>query len=107
MTRPKGAEVFLIEDSSGNIGTQAPVLPPLQHLQPATRVLFGLGAVLQRSHTPLLRVAGFEDENEAPCEGGRSFVSPPGVKTRWLSPSSLRDKFESPSEQSPTNPRRE
>jgi hypothetical protein len=35
-----------------------------------------LGAVLQHSTTPSLRVAGFEDEdddeyeNEAPCEGG-------------------------------------
>jgi hypothetical protein len=36
------------------------------------RMLFGLGAVLQHSHTPSLRVTGFEDddedENEAPCE---------------------------------------
>jgi len=41
-------------------------------------MLFGLGAVLQHSHTPSLRVTGFEDddedenENEAPCEGGSS-----------------------------------
>jgi hypothetical protein len=41
---------------------------------PATRVQFGLGAVLQHSITPSLRAAGFEDEdddedeNEAPCE---------------------------------------
>ena len=67
----------------------------LQHPQPATRVQFGLGAVLQHSITPSLRAAGFEDEdddedslsdealpssvgsfvsersreNEAPCEG--------------------------------------
>jgi len=35
---------------------------------PATRVQFGLGALLQ--HSTLLRAAGFEDEdeNEAPCE---------------------------------------
>ena len=47
----------------------------LQYLQPAARVLFGLGAVLQHSHTPSLRVAGFEDEdeNEAPCEINASF----------------------------------
>ena len=34
------------------------------------RWLFGLGTVLQHSRTPLLRVAGCEDEdeNEAPCE---------------------------------------
>jgi hypothetical protein len=35
---------------------------------------FGLGAVLQHSRTPSLRVAGFEDddedENEAPGEDG-------------------------------------
>jgi hypothetical protein len=35
-------------------------------------MLFGLGAVLQHSYTPSLRVTGFEDddedENEAPCE---------------------------------------
>ncbi|HYZ72711.1 MAG TPA: hypothetical protein VE641_06500 [Chthoniobacterales bacterium] len=34
---------------------------------------FGLGAVLQYSSTPSLRLAGFEDddeyENEPPCEG--------------------------------------
>ena len=37
---------------------------------PATRVQFGLGAVLQYSDTPSLRAAGFEDEdeNEAPGE---------------------------------------
>jgi hypothetical protein len=43
-----------------------------EHLQPATRVQFGLGALVQRSDTPSLRVAGFEDEdddeNEAPGE---------------------------------------
>ncbi|HYZ74952.1 MAG TPA: hypothetical protein VE641_17865 [Chthoniobacterales bacterium] len=44
-----------------------------QHLQSATRVQFGLGAVLQYSSTPSLRLAGFEDEdddeyeNEVPC----------------------------------------
>jgi hypothetical protein len=47
----------------------------LLHLQPATRVQFGLGAVLPHSNTPSLRVAGFEDEDddedeyEAPGEG--------------------------------------
>jgi hypothetical protein len=41
---------------------------PLQHPQPATRVQFGLGAVLHYSNTSSLRVAGFEDEDEAPCE---------------------------------------
>ena len=41
---------------------------------PATRVQFGLSAVLQYSNTPSLRAAGFEDEdddedeNEAPGE---------------------------------------
>jgi len=41
-----------------------------EHLQPATRVQFAAGAVLQYSRTPSLRVAGFEDEdeNEAPGE---------------------------------------
>ena len=33
-------------------------------MKSATRVLFGLGAVRQHSRTLLLRVAGFEDENE-------------------------------------------
>jgi len=40
--------------------------------QPRGRgVQFGLGAVLQYSSTPVLRAAGFEDEdeNDAPCEG--------------------------------------
>jgi hypothetical protein len=41
---------------------------PREHLQPATRVQFEPGAVLQHSRTPSLRVAGFEDENEAPGE---------------------------------------
>jgi hypothetical protein len=31
---------------------------------PATRVQFGLGAVLHHSITPSLRVAGFEDEDD-------------------------------------------
>jgi hypothetical protein len=55
-------------------------LSPFQHPQPATRVQFGLGAVLQYSNIPSLRAAGFEDEdddedeNEAPCEGGALLV---------------------------------
>jgi hypothetical protein len=50
-------------------------------------MLFGLSAVLQHSHTPSLRVTGFEDddedenENEAPCEGGSFLKRIPGVKT--------------------------
>ena len=49
-------------------------------------MLFGLGAVLQHSHTPSLRVTGFEDddedenENEAPCEGELLFYRPLGLK---------------------------
>ncbi|HYZ74852.1 MAG TPA: hypothetical protein VE641_17365 [Chthoniobacterales bacterium] len=43
-------------------------LPPLQHLQPATRVQFDLGAVLQYSSTPSLRLAGFDDEDSLPDE---------------------------------------
>ena len=49
-------------------------------------MLFGLGAVLQHSHTPSLRVTGFEDddddenENEALCEGGALFYRPLGLK---------------------------
>jgi hypothetical protein len=47
-------------------------------------MLFGLGAVLQHSHTPSLRVTGFEDddedENEAPCEGGSLFYRNLGLK---------------------------
>jgi hypothetical protein len=31
---------------------------PLEHLQPATRVQFGLGAVLQHSRTPRGRIRG-------------------------------------------------
>ena len=47
---------------------------------------FRLGAVLQYSTTPSLRVAGFEDEdddeyeNEAPCEGGRALLANQGLK---------------------------
>jgi hypothetical protein len=53
---------------------------PFQHLQPATPVQFGLGAVLQYSNTPSLRVAGFEDEDddededEGPCEMQRELM---------------------------------
>ncbi|HYZ73087.1 MAG TPA: hypothetical protein VE641_08400 [Chthoniobacterales bacterium] len=43
-------------------------LSRFQHLQPATRVQFGLGAVLQYSSTPSLRLAGFEDEESLPDE---------------------------------------
>jgi len=60
---------------------------PFQHPQPRGReVQFRLGAVLQHSRTPSLRVAGFEDEdddedeNEAPCEGGAGFGRFPGLK---------------------------
>ena len=74
----KGRKIFLIDGSLGKaLGTAAtPVLPPLQHPQPATRVQFGPRATLPHSNTPSLRVAGFEDEDddedeyEAPCEGG-------------------------------------
>jgi hypothetical protein len=61
-------------------------LPPLQHPQPATQLQFRLGAVLQHSTTPSLRVAGFEDEdddeyeNEAPCEGDHVGDAYPGLK---------------------------
>ena len=46
-------------------------LPPLPHPQPRGReAQFRLGALLQHSRTPSLRVPGFEDEdddeNEAP-----------------------------------------
>ena len=49
---------------------------PFEHLQPATRVQFGLGAVLPHSNTPArnasrsdaggpsLRVTGFDDEDD-------------------------------------------
>jgi len=42
--------------------------------QPATRVEFGLGAILQHSRTPSLRVAGFEDEDENEAPGERISV---------------------------------
>ena len=55
-----------------------------QHLQPATRVQFGLGAILPHSNTPSLRVAGFEDDDEdeyeAPCEGEVWEGTYPGLK---------------------------
>ena len=41
---------------------------------------YGLGAVLPRSNTPSLRVAGFEDEYEAPCEGTSHKNGKPRVK---------------------------
>ncbi|HEY4814060.1 MAG TPA: hypothetical protein VIH58_05245 [Chthoniobacterales bacterium] len=58
---------------------------PLRHRQPATRVQFGLGAVLPQfgNPTPL-----FEDEHEheddfdAPCGRGRIFKPLPGVETQ-------------------------
>ncbi|HYZ73173.1 MAG TPA: hypothetical protein VE641_08840 [Chthoniobacterales bacterium] len=64
----------LFDDHAARYSGQ-PIRSPFQHLQPATRVQFGLGAVLQYSSTPSLRLAGFEDEdddeyeNEPPCEG--------------------------------------
>jgi hypothetical protein len=64
--------VILQPKTVNNLTTR--VLALLQHLQPAMRVQFGLGAVLHHSNTPSLRVAGFEDEDddddeyEAPCE---------------------------------------
>jgi hypothetical protein len=51
-----------------------PLYRPFSIPNPPGRMLFGLGAVLQHSQTPSLRVTGFEDddedenENEAPCE---------------------------------------
>jgi hypothetical protein len=39
-------------------------LMPLEHLQPATRVQFGLGAVLQHSRTPRGRIRGQGQEQE-------------------------------------------
>ena len=64
-------------------------LPPLQHRQPATRVQFRLGAVLQAfaKPTPLFE---HEDEHEydfeAPGEGGALLSICPGVETPGLSP---------------------
>jgi hypothetical protein len=43
-------------------------LSSLQHLQPDTRVQFGLGSILLHSNTPSLRVAGFEDEDSDSTE---------------------------------------
>jgi hypothetical protein len=67
--RKRGA---LHNKGSGEGGSTRTIWMPLQHPKPATRVQFGLGAVLQHSRTPSLRAARFEDEdeNEAPCEGG-------------------------------------
>jgi hypothetical protein len=45
------------------------------HLQPATRVQFGLGAILPHSNTPSLCVAGFEDEDEDDDEYKRLLVN--------------------------------
>jgi hypothetical protein len=64
-------------------------LLPLQHLQPATRVQFGLRAILLHSNTPSLRVAGFEDEDddedeyEAPGEDKNT--APAYIRTTPLS----------------------
>jgi|HubBroStandDraft_2_1064218.scaffolds.fasta_scaffold132093_2 hypothetical protein len=60
-------------------------LPPLQHPQPAMRVQFGQGAVLQQfaKPTPLFEHE-HEDDFDAPCEGGAVFLSVPGVKTPGL-----------------------
>jgi hypothetical protein len=58
-----------IRSYSAEMHSEIAILPRVQHPQPRGRgVQFGLGAVLQHSRTPSLRVAGFEDESEAPCE---------------------------------------
>jgi hypothetical protein len=59
----RGGGRFLSRDRSIN-ETADEYLTPLQHPQPATWVQFRLGAVLQHSTTPSLRVAGFEDEDD-------------------------------------------
>jgi hypothetical protein len=46
---------------------------------PATRVQFGLGAVFQYSSTPLLRAAGFEDEDD-----DEDSLSDVAFCARWL-----------------------
>jgi len=43
-------------------------------------MLFGLGAVLQHSHTPSLRVTGFEDDDED--ENENEALSPVRVAKR-------------------------
>jgi hypothetical protein len=79
-------EIVLLQarPATARIGhNEHPPRSPLQHLQPATRVQFGLGA-LQYSITPPGRIRGRDDdeyENEAPCEGGNDSRLFPGLKT--------------------------
>jgi sulfonate transport system substrate-binding protein len=65
-----------VSDRTVDRAVGSPSRPPFRRLQPATRVQFGLGAILPHSNTPArnasrsdaggpsLRVAGFEDEDE-------------------------------------------
>jgi hypothetical protein len=75
LTRRRPAPKVAAETEAPEHASDQESLTPLRHPQPATRVQFRLGAVLQHSTTPSLRVAGFEDEdddeyeNDAPCEG--------------------------------------
>jgi hypothetical protein len=43
-------------------------------------MLFGLGAVLQHSHTPSLRVTGFEDDDEDENENDHDYERPTRTK---------------------------
>jgi hypothetical protein len=70
-----------------NLGDAATIR--LGSILPATRVQFGLRAILPHSNTPSLRVAGSEDEdeNEAPGERTSSTVRVSKVQRLAVSPS--------------------
>jgi sulfonate transport system substrate-binding protein len=63
-----------ISDRTVDCAVGSPNRSPFEHLRPATREHFGLGAILPHFNTASLRVAGLEDEDddedeyEAPCE---------------------------------------
>jgi hypothetical protein len=71
--------VFAVDESKSRIKSQASqrALGILSILHTLRGGEFRLGAVLQHSDTPSLRVTGFEDENEAPGWSGNARTRAP------------------------------
>ena len=73
------------ETNVARVAGYTPKRLPSSISNPQTRVLFGLGAVLQHSHTPSLRVAGFEDEDDDEDENEAPLVFVHAERSQTLS----------------------